>query len=67
LAFAVTGWMKGYGETDYAPLINILWFAFGGQDSILLPIIFNISEVKITDSYHKFLGLTRIGDTMAES
>jgi hypothetical protein len=27
----------------------------------LLPIIFNIREVKITDSYHKLWGLTRIG------
>jgi hypothetical protein len=30
-----------------------------------LPNIFNIGEVKITDTYHKFLGLTRIGDNMA--
>jgi hypothetical protein len=57
--------MKGYGETDYAPLINILWFAFGGQDSILLPIIISFEEVEIIDTYHNILGLTRIGDTMA--
>jgi hypothetical protein len=37
------------------------------QNYRLLPIIFNIREVKITESYHKFLRLTRIGDTMAVS
>jgi hypothetical protein len=27
----------------------------------VLPIIFNIRKVKIADSYHKFVGLARIG------
>jgi hypothetical protein len=35
--------------------------------SKLLPIIYNIRKANITDSYHKFLGLTRSGDTMALS
>jgi hypothetical protein len=32
-----------------------------------LPIIYNIRKVKITESYHKNLGLARIRDTMAYS
>jgi hypothetical protein len=32
-----------------------------GAEAIVLPIIYNIRKVKITESYHKFLGLTRIG------
>jgi hypothetical protein len=34
---------------------------------MLLPIIYEIRKVKIAGSYHKILGLTRIGDTMAVS
>jgi hypothetical protein len=33
----------------------------------LLPIIISFEEVEIADSYHKILGLTRIGDYMALS
>jgi hypothetical protein len=41
---------------------------FEAEDSKrVLPIIFSIGGVKITDSYHKFLGLTRMRDTMALS
>jgi hypothetical protein len=32
-----------------------------------LPIIYKIRKVKITESYHKFLGLSRSGDNMANS
>jgi hypothetical protein len=35
------------------------------ENSNFLPIISNIGRIKITDSYHKFLGLTRIRDNMA--
>jgi hypothetical protein len=35
------------------------------EKSRFLPIIFNIRKAKITDAYHKILGLTRIGDNMA--
>jgi hypothetical protein len=37
------------------------------NQSRYLPIIFNIREAKIAGSYHKILGLTRAGDTMAVS
>jgi hypothetical protein len=37
------------------------------EKSRFLPIIISFEEVEITGSYHKFLGLTRIGDTMALS
>jgi hypothetical protein len=46
---------------------NILGTITSVENSKYLPIIFNISEVKIAKSYHKFLGLTRIGDNMALS
>jgi hypothetical protein len=35
--------------------------------SRFLPIIISFEEVEITESYHKFLGLTRSGDNMALS
>ena len=34
-------------------------------DHRFLPIISNIREVKIAESYHNVFGLTRIGDNMA--
>jgi hypothetical protein len=42
--------------------------SFFGADrfSGYLPIIYNIRKVKITDSYHKFLGLTTIGGYYGE-
>ncbi len=38
---------------------------YGLDYSRYLPIIISFEEVEIADSYHKFLGLTRSGDTMA--
>jgi hypothetical protein len=46
---------------------NILETITSVENSTYLPIIISSEEVEITESYHNFFGLTRIGDTMALS
>jgi len=57
----------GRNYADVGIKDNILWtIAITKNHSVLL-IIISSEEVAITESYHKFLGLTRIGDNMAVS
>jgi hypothetical protein len=48
-------------------IYNMLGSITPEENSTYLPIIISFKEVEITDTYHKFLGLTRIGNTMAVS
>ena len=68
LGFLVLGSAEAFGDGN-APLtpLHILWSPLLRAYHTYLPIIYNITEVKITESYHKFLGLTRIRHCMAVS
>jgi hypothetical protein len=57
---------KGDGAYSWT-LTKMLGSESRDEKSRFLPIIFNIRKAKITDAYHKILGLTRIGDNMAVS
>jgi hypothetical protein len=56
---------KGDGAYSWT-LTKMLGSESRDEKSRFLPIIFNIRKAKITDAYHKILGLTRIGDNMAK-
>jgi hypothetical protein len=48
-------------------VVKIVVPSTASEKQIFLPIIISFEEVVITDTYHKFLGLTRTRDNMALS
>ena len=47
-------------EKPWADNFPNLWIFEADNFSSYLPIIYNIRKAKITDSYHKFIGLARV-------
>jgi len=60
-------WGRKTGFFGYVPtqdIFTLSWLIDAVNFSRFLPIILNIGQFKIPGSYHRFLGITRIGDTM---